>query len=109
MIVVRDREAGNIIEQVNSYDEGEEVLARFEAEDKAEGIYEEDFYEVAIVDLKSIRKWRGLTQKALAEKSGVNQRTIENYECGKTDLKKASIEIGIALAKALNCRVEDLV
>lgn len=109
MLVIRDREAGNIIEQVNSYDEGIEVLARFEAEDKAEGIYKKDFYEVANIDLKSIREWRGLTQKALAEKSGVNKRTIENYECGKTDLKKASVETCIALAEALNCSVEDLV
>lgn len=59
--------------------------------------------------LKVIRREKGLTQKQLAEESGVNQRTIENYECGKTDLKKASIETGIALAKALDCRVEDLI
>ena len=59
--------------------------------------------------LKEQRQKQKMTQKQLAEKSGVNQRTLENYECGKTDLKKASIETGIALAKALDCRVEDLI
>lgn len=43
--IVRDREAGNIIEKVNSMKEGIELIEQFESEDKAEGIYEENFYE----------------------------------------------------------------
>ena len=45
--VVRDRLAGNIIEQVNSIEEGEALICQYEESDKDEGIYEENFYEVA--------------------------------------------------------------
>lgn len=50
MLVVRDREAGNIIERVSSVEEGLEVIRKFENQDIAEGIYEPDFYEVAEVE-----------------------------------------------------------
>lgn len=46
MIVVRDREAGNIIEQVGSWEEGFATLQRFEQQDMQDGCYSEDFYEV---------------------------------------------------------------
>lgn len=46
MIVVRDREAGNIIEHVCSWEEGLATLKRFEQEDMQDGCYTEDFYEV---------------------------------------------------------------
>ena len=45
--VTRDREAGNIIEFFATREEAEKALAAYEASDKAEGIYEPDFYEVA--------------------------------------------------------------
>lgn len=47
MIVVRDREAGNIIDVVLSIQEGEKLIAMYEEIDKREGLYSEDFYEVA--------------------------------------------------------------
>lgn len=47
MIVVRDREAGNIIDEVLSYDEGLELIKRFENEDKTNNMFVPDFYEVA--------------------------------------------------------------
>lgn len=45
--VTRDREAGNIIDYFKTREEAEQALASYEASDKAEGIYEPDFYEVA--------------------------------------------------------------
>ena len=45
--VVRDREAGNVIEQFKTIEEAEAALRSYEESDKREGIYEEDFYEVA--------------------------------------------------------------
>lgn len=45
-IVVRDSEAGNVIAVVDSFDEGEKMIAEFETEDKADGCYTESFYEV---------------------------------------------------------------
>ena len=50
MIVVRNRETGTIIEQVDSFEEGEELVEKFESEDRADNIYEENFYEVAEIE-----------------------------------------------------------
>lgn len=50
MLVVRDRQAGNIICEVETWKAGEELIAEYEADDKANGVYEEDFYEVAEVE-----------------------------------------------------------
>lgn len=47
MIVIRDRESGNISDVFNTFEEAEKVLASYEKQDKAEGTYTEDFYEVA--------------------------------------------------------------
>jgi hypothetical protein len=43
---IQDREAGNVIETGLSYQEAQEMLAKFEADDKADGTYTEDFYEI---------------------------------------------------------------
>lgn len=58
--------------------------------------------------LQQIRKNCGLSQKMLAEKSGVNLRTLQQYELGAKDINKASAYSVYALAKVLNCEVEDL-
>lgn len=59
--------------------------------------------------LKEIRKSKGITQEALAEMSGVNPRTVQNFEQGKADINKAAVIKVYALAKALECTVEDLI
>lgn len=46
MLVVRDKEAGNIIEQVATMEEGLEVIEKYENWDLLEGNYEPEFYEV---------------------------------------------------------------
>ncbi len=58
--------------------------------------------------LQQMRKNCGLSQKELAEKSGVNLRTLQQYELGTKDINKASASSVYALAKVLNCEVEDL-
>ena len=58
--------------------------------------------------LQQMRKNCGLTQKELATKAGVNLRTLQQYELGAKDINKASASAVYALAKALNCEVEDL-
>lgn len=45
--VVRDREAGNIFDACDTYEEAESVLKAYEDEDKRDGNYIEDFYEIA--------------------------------------------------------------
>lgn len=47
MWVTRDSATGTMIEPFSSKEEAEEAVQKYEASDKAEGIYEPDFYEVA--------------------------------------------------------------
>lgn len=44
--VIRDREAGNIIGLFNDLDEAKNALNHFEENDKADGTYSPDFYEI---------------------------------------------------------------
>ena len=46
MFIVRDREAGNVIEKVDTLAQAYALIAVFEADDIADGIYEPNFYEV---------------------------------------------------------------
>jgi len=58
--------------------------------------------------LKTARKHCGLTQEALADKSGVSLNTIRAYERKSKDLNKAGIDIVMRLAKALKCNMSEL-
>ncbi len=59
--------------------------------------------------LTRLRSYANLTQKMLAEKSGVSVRMIEHYEQGKKDINKASAETVYKLSQALGCSMEDLI
>lgn len=50
MLVVREREAGNIITPVNTLDEGENLIEEYEADDKQNHEYTPNFYEVAEIE-----------------------------------------------------------
>lgn len=52
MIVVRDKEAGNVIEIVKSIEEGQSLIKKYEKDDKKEGVYTPNFYEVAEIENK---------------------------------------------------------
>ena len=54
------------------------------------------------------RKISGYSQRELAEKVGVNFRTLQQYEIRAKDINKAAGITLLALAKVLGCRVEDL-
>lgn len=58
--------------------------------------------------LQTQRKISGYSQRELAEKVGVNLRTLQQYEIRAKDINKAAGATLLALAKALGCRVEDL-
>ena len=58
--------------------------------------------------LQMYRKLLGMSQRELAETSGVNIRTIQQYETGAKDINKASVQNVVAMARALHCDVEDL-
>lgn len=44
--IIQDREAGNVIEKFKTLQEAQNKLQEYEEQDKAEGIYEENFYEI---------------------------------------------------------------
>ncbi len=58
--------------------------------------------------LKEIRKFCGLTQKELAEKSGVNIRQIQKYESGEYQIGNMTAKNARAISSALGCTVEEL-
>lgn len=58
--------------------------------------------------LKTLRTKKKLSQAELSFLSGVPVRTIKAYEQGKIDICKAQAETLYALAKVLNCTIEDL-
>jgi hypothetical protein len=45
-IYVSDRETGTFIEEVNTIEEGLELIKEYEDADKADGIYEDNFYDI---------------------------------------------------------------
>lgn len=50
---VRDYEAGNVLDAENqTYKDAQEVVKRYEAEDRANGCYDEDFYEIVWIKEK---------------------------------------------------------
>lgn len=59
-------------------------------------------------NLKLLRLQRGLSQRELAEQSGVPLRTIQQYEQRQKSINKAQAEYLLMLAKALCCEITDL-
>ena len=60
-------------------------------------------------NLKRLRESKGLTQAGLAEKAGVNKRMVEHYEQGFHDINKAEARTVYKLARALKCKMEDVI
>ena len=58
--------------------------------------------------LQAIRKSRHLTQHALAEMSGINYRSLQDYEQGHKKLSAASGDVLLRLATVLGCGIPDL-
>jgi len=59
--------------------------------------------------LKAMRVSKGMTQKDLAEKSGVNIRMIQDYEQGNKNINHAWVDTVIKLADALECDIRDII
>ena len=60
-------------------------------------------------NLKLLRSQLGMSQRELAELSGVPLRTIQQYEQRQKNINNAKAEYIIRLAKVLVCDVEDLI
>lgn len=63
----------------------------------------------SVTRLQLQRKKYGYSQRELAEKTGVNLRTLQQYELGTKDISKASVKSILALANALGCGIEDII
>ncbi len=59
--------------------------------------------------LKFMREMTGMSQSALAEKSGVSLRLIQAYEQNYKDINKAQVITVLSLAEALECDVYDII
>lgn len=59
-------------------------------------------------NLKMIRNRAGLSQKELAEQSGIPIRTIQQYEQRQKNINKASAEYIVSLSKVLFCSPDEL-
>lgn len=58
--------------------------------------------------LKTLRRFRGMTQKELAKATGITSRTIMSYENDVEKLRKASYDTIDKLANALSVSVDDI-
>ena len=56
-------------------------------------------------NIKEMRELRNLTQEELSKKVGITQAMLSQIERGT---KNPSIQVGVLIADALNCKVDDL-
>lgn len=66
------------------------------------------FEEQSMANLAQIRLAINLSQSELAHISGISLRSIQMYEQRNNDINKAQLNRLLALARALGCRVEEL-
>lgn len=59
--------------------------------------------------LKEVRESKGLSQAALADKSGVSKKAICSYEQGWRNIRMASYDTLEKLANALETEIKDIV
>ena len=111
----QDRETGTLIDLFYTKEYADMAVAEYEKQDKENGSYTPDFYEVKELDIEeytryrigmkitAIRKAAGLTQLQLAEKCGMAQPNIARIENGTY---ATSIDVLSRIAEALGKRIE---
>lgn len=64
-----------------------------------------------MVKLKEMRQAKGLSQSQLAEKSGLNVRTLQHYEQENSPkiFDHARLDTILKCAIALGCKIEDII
>ena len=62
-----------------------------------------------ITKLETIRRFREMTRRDLADRSGISERTIEAYEQRRRSLINASYKDVKILAEVLNVEMESLI
>lgn len=59
--------------------------------------------------LQKVRQAAGLSQSELADKAGISIRTLQSWEIGARDIRRASVETALRLAGALGCNINDII
>ena len=59
--------------------------------------------------LKEMRKLCGMTQRELAEKSGVNIRQVQKYESGEYSIENMTSKTASCIAESLGITIEELI
>ncbi|MGF0033544.1 helix-turn-helix domain-containing protein [Bariatricus sp. SGI.154] len=59
-------------------------------------------------DIKKIREAKGLSRREVADVSGINLRSLQDYEQGHKDITSAKAETVYRLSLALGCTMEEL-
>lgn len=59
--------------------------------------------------LKEKRMKVGLSQSQLADKAGINVRTLQHYEQGSKIFDHARIDTILKVCNALNCRFDEII
>jgi len=99
----RLKEDAEMLEDIQDYDESKKAIEKGEAPVPSEVAY-------AILDgensIKSWREYRSLTQRQLAEASGISVPYLSQIESGK---RKGSTEVLSAIARALSLALDDIV
>ena len=112
---VQDREAGNVIGYFNTKDEANAAVVLFEENDKEDGTYTPDFYEIKLLEvdeetryrvgelIKHLRFLKDMSQTQLAEAAGTNQFHISKIEAGEIS---PTIDVLARIAAALGKRID---
>ena len=61
-----------------------------------------------VTNLQRLRRNAQMTQRMLSERSGVNLRTLQQYELGAKNINRAAGETLLALARTLGCQMDEL-
>lgn len=61
-----------------------------------------------ITRLQAMRKQLGLSQKMLADMSGIPVKTIQQYEQRRKDINRASVDYMVSLSNAMHCDIKML-
>lgn len=59
--------------------------------------------------LQTVRKKVGVSQAQLAEKAGINIRTLQHYEQMSKNFDHARMDTILRVCLALDCKIEDIV
>ena len=96
---------------IEDYEEAEEKARTYFAQGRTVEIRDEETSEEVKVfkSLGAIRRECGLTQQQLSTASGIPLTTIQKLESGANRLAKARVDTVLALARALDLTVEELV